>query len=263
MRSTATLFAMLLFLDACGAGGSPRERMGASDDYLGGGAVVIESVDLAEVGGNEDCRNNFASDDVAGFVQKWFDVLARLQRSVDANPVRQLVSNPDTGGFAERREALDCGARILAPFAHSSDRRIAELARATSALLVDAMDAERRMSEVFQSAGWDVEAPIEVRARRWSGIRPSARSLSERAAVLTERIVPLLREDGRATYGPGQLRITRAGRDVALRNRGRLTGLTVMVELDVDPGGPLSMTARKVIKWLYHAHGLTFAAVAP
>jgi hypothetical protein len=257
----AALVAATVVAAGCGTGGSNRGRSGPADDELGGtgAAVLAESADLSgDLDGRPVCRSGFAPTDVAGFTQEWFGAVTSLQRSVDANAVRQLTLDPDGRGFVRRREDLECRARVLGTYRESGDFRIAALASAASALLADAVEAEDRAAEAFRSVDWTAFGTIDAKARRWAEARPSTRDLSERGANLVERIVPLLREDGRATYGAGHLRISRAGREVALRHRGKLTDLTIMVELGIDPDLPMSTAARKVVKWLYHSHDLTF-----
>jgi hypothetical protein len=262
-RTRAGLRVPLLFAvmscSACAAGGAARHEpgLGESPSTQPDSISFHQATDTGRA--REDCRSEFAADDVAGFVQEWFGVVAGLQLSVDANPVRQLASDPEGARIDELAAVQLCSAQVLEPFRASGDGRLAELARSMSALLADAAEAERRNAALFRAADWSAYGTVEARGRHWSEIRPSTLALSQRGAALTERIVALLREDGRPSYGPGRLRISRDSRDVALRHRGRLTDLTIMVEQDVDPGGPLSMTARKVLKWLYHAHGLSFA----
>jgi hypothetical protein len=256
----AALLAALAFGGGCAAGAKPHDELGESS------FTQMESADVGPVAKpttlDTGCMAKFGADNLAGFVQEWFDVIAALQLSVDANPVRQFVSDPEGRHMDERLAVQLCSAQILAAFRESRDARIKELANDTAVLLADAANAEKSIAQRFRATDWSAVGSLDAQARRWSEIRPSTRSLSERGAALIERIVPLLREDGRSTYGPGALRISRADREVALRHRGRLTDLTIMVELDIDPGGPLSMTARKVLKWLYHAHGLTYAEPA-
>jgi hypothetical protein len=256
----APVLIVLACLAACAAGRtSPGEPgLGESPSTLPESITYDPSADRGL--SREDCRSRFAASDVAGFVQEWFGVVAGLQLSVDANPVRQIMSDPEGARIDELRATQLCSSKILEPFRESGDPRIAELSRAMTALLADAAEAERRNAALLRSTDWTAYGTVEARARHWSEIRPSTLALSKRGAELTERIVALLREDGSASYGPGRLRISREGRDVALRHRGRLTDLTIMVEHDVDPGGPMSMTARKVLKWLYHAKGLSFAS---
>jgi hypothetical protein len=263
VRTRAGLRAALLFAvvssSACVAGGAARHEPGLGESP----SAQPESVSFQKISDTgrtrEDCRSESAADDVAGFVEEWFGVVAGLQLSVDVNPVRQLASDPEGARIEELAAVQLCSAQVLEPFRASRDEQIAELARSMSALLAEAAEAERKNAALFRAVDWSAYGSVEARARRWSEIRPSTLALSKRGAALTERIVALLREDGRVSYGPGRLRISRDGRDTALRHRGRLTDLTIMVEHDVDPGGPLSMTARKVLKWLYHAHGLSYA----
>jgi hypothetical protein len=263
VRSRAGLRNPLLFVvmscSACAAGGVARHEPGLGEAPSSQPESVSFPSTTDTGRAREDCRSEFAADDVAGFVQEWFGVVAGLQPSVDANPVRQLASDPEGARIDELAAVQLCSTQLMEPFRNSRNERIAGLAQSMSGLLADAAEAERRNAQLFRAADWSAYASVEARGRHWSEIRPSTLALSQRGAALTERIVALLREDGRQSYGPGRLRISRDGRDVALRHRGRLTDLTIMVEQDVDPGGPLSMTARKVLKWLYHAHGLSFA----
>lgn len=235
-------------------------RGGRTDDELGGAgaAVIVESQDSPVGNEAQPCRSEFKPEDAAGFVHDWFVIVTSLQRSVDANAIRQAMRDPDGRGFLERSEDLRCALRVLAPYRASTDVRIAGFARSAAAIVSDAIDAEGRAAGLFQSMDRHEGESTDALGRHWSERRPSTRGLSERAAALTETIVPLLRADGRATFGPGRLRISEEGRDVAILPRGRLTDLTIMVELGIDPDLPLSTAARKVVKWLYHSHDLTF-----
>jgi hypothetical protein len=254
----AVLVAALPFLHACTGSTEPavRSEPGVPDTQLGGGPAEEVAEPATET--RSTCQTDFAGDDLAGFVHEWFAVVAGLQLSIDVNPVRQILGHPDGSAIEKARSIQECSARMLAPFRESSDARTSDLARATSALLAEVASVEARNAGLFRSTDWSAYPSSESKARRWSEIRPSTRELSERGAKLTERLVPLLREDDRMTFGPGRLRITRAGREVALRNRGRLTDLSGMIERGIDPGGPLSETSRKILKWLHHAHGLVF-----
>jgi hypothetical protein len=258
-RISMAWIAATLFTVSCSSG--PEGGRGArTPDELGGtgAAVLVESQDSVVGGVAQLCRREFEPEDAAGFVHDWFVIVTSLQRSVDANAIRQVRRDPDGRGFLERTEDLRCALRVLAPYGESTDSRIAGFARSAAAVVSAGIDAEDRAADVFRSMDRPEGDSLDDLARRWSELRPSTRGLSERAASLTETVVPLLRADGRATFGPGKLRISEEGREVALRPRGRLTDLTIMVELGIDPDLPLSTAARKVVKWLYHSHDLTF-----
>jgi hypothetical protein len=250
--------AALLVLASCGS-----NRIGPSvQDELGGAERAPDSITFHKESASvysSDCRSQFSANDVAGFAQECFAAMASLQLTVDANPGRQILADPEGKGFGERETMQACGERVMAQFAASGDAWIRELARPMAKLLADARSAEAIAGEIFRRTDWNATGDATARAKRWSEIRPSTRALSQRGSVLAGSVVAALREDGRMDLGPGALRITSAGRDTALRHRGRLTDLTIMVELGIDPDGPMSKSARMVVKWLYHSNGLRFA----
>lgn len=257
-RVRVVLVAALFLLASCTAAAPPR----SAHEDLGGQHSAPESVTFEAARPSvyrDDCHSAFAADDVAGFVQEVFAGVASLQLSVDANPVRQYLADPDGKDFRERAAMQACGERVITSFVASSDPWIRELARPMATLLADARTAEAKAEAVFRQTDWNSVGDVDARAKRWSEVRPSTFGLSQRGSALVGSIVAVLREDGRMDIGPGTLRISSDGRETALRDRGRLTDLTIMVELGIDPGGPLSTAARKVLKWLYHADGLRFA----
>jgi hypothetical protein len=196
-------------------------------------------------------------------VQEWFGVVAGLQLSVDTHAARQFLADPEGRNIDELYSVQQCGAAAIAPFQQSSDAAIRDLSRSLTAILAEAMSREKRNAALFRATAWSDHGTLAAQSRHWNEIRIPTRDLSERAAHLTDRIAGVLREDGRPVLGPGRLRIARAEREVALRYRFRFADLSRLVEYRVDPAGPLSFSARNVLKWLFHGKGLTYADSAP
>ncbi len=232
----------------------------AADSTLGAAAPASDEMprDVRRIA-QTDCHSDFATDDIAGFVQEWFGVVAGLQLSVDTHATRQFLADPEGRHLDELYPVLQCGAAAIAPFQESSDAAVRSLARGLTAILAEAMSREKQNAALFRATDWAAYGSLASQSRRWSEIRISTRDLSGRAAQLTERIAGVLREDGRPVLGPGRLRIAQREREVALRYRFRFADLSLLVEYRVDPAGPLSFSARNVLKWLYHGKGLTYA----
>jgi hypothetical protein len=246
--------------DANDIAGSQR----GMDAVLGGEAAPPEEGphDARRIA-QTDCHSDFSADDIAGFVQEWFAVVAGLQLSVDAHATRQFLADPEGRHLDDLIAVQECGASAIAPFRKSRDAAVRELATDLAAVLAEAMRREKQNAALFRATDWPSLGTLESQSRRWSEIRISTRDLSERAAGLTDRIAGVLRQDGRPVLGPGRLRITRPEREVALHFRFRFADLSLLVEYRVDPAGPLSFSARNVLKWLFHGNGLTYADEGP